>query len=123
MVEDGRTLEQPVTAEVCDFCFDKRVAWDYEADDFEIEQINFASAGGWAVCQMCAIFVQGGHRPALATRIIHSWQAMGMKVDFALTQAAGMIVEGFFDNAHRRYPGGELVRSAVQAPGTAKEDQ
>ena len=98
VVEGGTLYEQAVTAPVCDFCFDERVTWDYETDEYEVPEINFASAEGWAVCNTCAELVEARMRMSLVRRIMQSWRALGRNVTSQDAGAISLLVLSFFDH-------------------------
>lgn len=58
--EDGRLVRAPVTSEICDFCGDRNPAWDYDCADFVIDDLKFASTGGWAACEECSSAIEAG---------------------------------------------------------------
>lgn len=56
---EGRTFSEPLTSPICDFCGHDSPAWDYDCHDFRIpEDIDLASAGGWAACTPCSKMIE-----------------------------------------------------------------
>jgi len=97
--EDGELYESALTPPVCDFCFDVRVTWDYETDKFYMDEIEFASDCGWAVCEPCARLVEARLLPELTARMLRSWKALkGREASTDELDRAGLIVQGFFDH-------------------------
>jgi hypothetical protein len=67
---DGRKMLRPITSEICDFCGDATPAWDYDARDFAIPNLNFGSAGGWAACEQCSTWIEDDEWQKLASRSV-----------------------------------------------------
>lgn len=96
--------ERAVTPEVCDFCFDVRVAWDYNCADFDIPHLNFGSMGGWATCGHCAYLIEGDEWQKLLERTCRSWEMRFSYLPSAQVIALQEIQEAFQSNYTGRQP-------------------
>lgn len=97
---EGKKFSRAVTSPVCDFCFDERVMWSYECDDYVLETSvgPWASHNGWAACSACSDLVEARLWNDLAVRVLHSWDALGAKPDGPKISDASLIVFGFADH-------------------------
>jgi hypothetical protein len=55
---------------VCDFCHERPVRWDVDADTFTTTMVNFTSVGGWAACEACGQAIKDDDRATLCARAL-----------------------------------------------------
>lgn len=95
--EDGNLEEEAVTPPVCDCCFDRRVRWEVDCEEFTLEgDIEFGSTGEWGLCDVCADLTQKRLPLALSHRIAASWAiTRGERKKGDLVHAM-LLVDAFF---------------------------
>lgn len=95
--EGGKKFSRSITSPVCDFCYDERVTWSYESEDFVLEtnQGPWASHNGWACCSTCSDLIEGHYWNDLIVRVLHSWSDLGATIDNDKVEDASAIVWGF----------------------------
>ncbi len=58
---------------ICDFCSERPVTWEIDAEDFTLtldQQPNYRSTAGWVACETCGGCVAAGARRGLEARVI-----------------------------------------------------
>lgn len=55
---------------VCDFCSEPGPSEVFPTDDFQIDEVDWKSTGGWAACETCALLVRDDKREALFERSV-----------------------------------------------------
>jgi hypothetical protein len=90
--------EEAVTPYVCDFCFDKRVRWEYPCERFWLAHLDWGSDGPFMACEQCAELIEQGYLPNLSARVMRSWTAMGVQLEMDLADAVGQMLQAFFDH-------------------------
>lgn len=76
---DGTLIEEPISAPVCDFCYDERITHDVRVRPFSIG--DFQSEDDFAACSDCADCITLAAWGALKYRVFESWKALGIRHD------------------------------------------
>lgn len=103
--EDADYLE-PRTPPVCDFCFDRRVRWEYDCEDFDVPQLSYqdvpgsiwGSTGEWAACDFCSGCIETKAWSNLIARVLRGWGVLGKEITPEVIEDCGRIVFGFVDH-------------------------
>lgn len=79
---EGKLYRQPVNLEVCDFCYDRRVCYAYDCEDFVLPPLTpggspFGSSAEWAACSACSELIEASDVAGLLARASRSWEAQG----------------------------------------------
>lgn len=97
-----RTIHEPVSSPVCDFCGHDSPAWDYDCQDFVIAP-DLASQGGWAACTPCSNMIEADDWDGVLERCVSGAEKFGgEKLAARIRISAGLMHRGF-----RQYRYGE----------------
>jgi hypothetical protein len=94
---EGRTLHEPVSSPVCDFCGHHSPAWDYDCHDFVISP-ELASMGEWAACTPCSDMIEADDWDGVMERCLVIPRQLGLEKSIGL--AAGLMHAGFRENRY-----------------------
>jgi hypothetical protein len=99
VTEGEKRFRNSVTSPLCDFCFDERVRWSYESEDFilDLHRGAWASHDGWAACDQCSEYIEKLLWNDLIARVLRSWKELGTPIKQDAIEDAGAIVFGFSD--------------------------
>jgi hypothetical protein len=81
--EEGRTIQEPVTSPVCDFCGHDSPAWDYDCHDFVTD--CGASTDGWAACTPCSDMIEADDWEGVYFRSASAGRKYGLHSPWMLT--------------------------------------
>lgn len=62
-------------ADICDFCSNAPAPWVYPARDFEVYEtrsLKGMSAGAWAACDLCRVYIERGDLDGLTNRVLNT---------------------------------------------------
>jgi hypothetical protein len=98
--QDGRTISEPVSSPVCDFCGNDSPAWDYDCHDFVTDIPILASTGGWAACTPCSDMIEADDWSGLLERCLMAACKLGRQHYQGVVIGAPLMHNGFRENRY-----------------------